>query len=241
MMTKTRSVVLRCVRYGDSSLVVDMLTEHHGRVSFMVRLSKSVKGKMRRNLFQPLTLLEVDFDFKNHSGLQRLGDVRLAAPLPSLLSDPYKLSIGMFLAEFLSYATRDESDNALLYQFVENSLRWLDGVGGQFSNFHLVFMIKLSRFIGFLPNTDDYHEGDFFDMLNGCFCKHVPLHGHFLTAADAAKIGLLMRIEYSTMHLVCMSRLDRDRCLDVILEYYRLHVPGFPQLKSYPVLKELFQ
>lgn len=240
MMTQTRAIVLRNVRYGDNSLIVDMLTERHGRMSFVIRLSKSSRGKMRRQLFHPLSLLELDFDLRTRSTLQRLHDVRISFPLPSLLTHPYKLTIGLFLAEFLSHATQDESENPLLYQFVENSLQWLEGKDGRFSNFHLVFMIKLSRFIGFLPNTEDYHENDYFDMLNGCFCSKVPLHSHFLVAADAAKINLLMRLEYSTMHLVSMSRADRDRCLDVILEYYRLHVPGFPELKSYPVLKELF-
>lgn len=241
MMTKTKAIVLRSVKYADNSLIVDMLSERCGRVSFMVRLSKSPKGKFRRNLFMPLTILEVDFELKQTSSLSRMKDVHLVMPLPSLMTHPYKMSIGMFLSEFLVYATRDESDNIPLYNYVENSLLWLDGVRDKFSNFHLVFMIRMTRFVGFLPYTEDYHDGDYFDMLNGSFCAKAPMHSHFLPPDDASKIGLLMRLGYPTMHLCAMTRQERNRCMDVILEYYRLHVPGFPELKSHHVLKELFQ
>ena len=233
-------MVLRTVKYGESGLVVDMLTEKQGRVSFMVKLSKSPRGRFRKQLFMPLTLVEVDFDFRLKVSLQRLLDIRIAQPLPLLAMDPYKLSIGMFLAEFLCHATRDEHDNESLFNFVAFSMEWLNDVESGFSNFHLVFMMRLSRFLGFFPNVDDVLEGGYFDLLNACFTPDVPRHGHFLKPSEASKIGLLMRLSYQTMHLCAMSREERNRCTEVILEYYRLHVPGFPQLKSLSVLKELF-
>lgn len=239
-LTRTRALVLRAVKYGDSALVVDMLTEQHGRVSFMVKVSTSSKGKMRRQLFMPLTMVEMDFDFRLKASLQRVRDIRLVQPMPSLATHPYKLSIGLFLAEFLTYATRDERDNAPLFQFVAYSLEWLDGVSSAFSNFHLVFMMRMSRFVGFFPNVEDVVEDGFFDLLNACFTSEAPRHGHFIAPQEASKIALLMRLTYQTMHLCAMSREERNRCTEVILEYYRLHVPGFPQLKSLPVLKELF-
>ena len=240
MMTRTKAVVLRTVRYGDSSLVVDMLTEQQGRVAFMVKVSKSAHGKMRKQLFQPLNVVEVDFDLRLKASLQRLRDIRMAVPLSSLHLDPYKLSIGMFLAEFLSHATRDEHDNQLLYQFVESSILWLDEVGQGFSNFHLVLMIRLTRFIGFFPNTEEMEPQAYFDLINGCFSSTPPPHAHFLMPAEAGKIGLLMRLNYKTMHLCAMSRAERNRCTEVILEFYRLHVPGFPEMKSLEVLRQLF-
>ena len=153
---------------------------------------------------------------------------------------PFKLSMTMFLAEFLTYATRDERDNSPLFQFVAYSLEWLDGVSEGFSNFHLVFMMRMSRFIGFFPNVEDVVENGYFDLLNACFTTNVPHHGHFVVPEEASKIALLLRLTYQTMHLCAMSRDERNRCTEVILEYYGLHVPGFPPLKSLPVLKELF-
>ena len=219
--------------------MVDMLTEALGRVPFLVKVTQSSKGKMRRQFFMPLTLVEVDFDYRQRASLQRIRDIRISHPLPSLGMDPFKLSIAMFVAEFLCHATRDEHLNEPLFQFVSFSLQWLDGVERGFANFHLVFMMRLSRFVGFFPNTDE-REGRYFDLLNGCFTSSVPLHGHFLAPAEASKIGLLMRLNYKTMHLCAMSREERNRCTEVIVEYYRLHVPGFPPLRSLEVLRQLF-
>jgi len=239
-VTKTAAIVLRVVKYGDSGLVADMLTESHGRVSFMVRLSKSGKGKMRRQLFHPLSILEIDFDFRPKSQLQKLRDVRLLQPLHSLMSDPMKLPVAMFVGEFLSYATQGESDNPALFSFVTMSVEWFDGVERPSPNFHLVFMIRLSMFVGFFPNTEDDLEDGYFDLLNACFCSSRPLHSHYLEPFEASKISLLMRLTYPTMHLCAMSRKERNRCTEVILDYYRLHVPGFPQMRSTSVLRELF-
>jgi DNA repair protein RecO (recombination protein O) len=240
MMTKTKGLVLRSVKYGEGALIVDMLTEKVGRVSFLVRLSKSQKGKMRKQYFMPLTLVDMDFDYRVKASLQRLRDIHIWLPLSSLALHPYKLSIGLFLAEFLCHATRDEHDNEALFQFVTFSMQWLDGVERDFSNFHLVFMMRLSRFIGFFPNVEQANEGGYFDLINGCFTDRIPDHAHFLIPEEAGKISLLLRLNYKTMHLCAMSRVERNRCTEVILEYYRLHVPGFPQLKSLDVLKTLF-
>jgi len=126
MEVKTKAIVLRTVKYGDSRMIVDMLTAHSGRVSFACTLSKTNRGKIKKQLFQPLTILEIDYDERTTTELQRLRDVRMAHPYASLPFDPYKLSIGMFLTEFLLYATRGEHDSEHLEDFTEKSLLWLD-------------------------------------------------------------------------------------------------------------------
>ena len=239
-LTKTSAIVLRVVKYGDTGLVADMLTESHGRLSFMVRLSKSGKGKMRKQLFMPMSVVEIVFDFRQKAQLQELSDIRLLQPMSSVMTDPMKLPVALFLAEFLCYATRGEHDNPTLYSFVAMSMEWFDEVERPTPNFHLIFMIRLSMFVGFFPNTDDGDEGGYFDLLNASFSSSRPMHTHYLEPAEASKISLLMRLTYQTMHLCAMSRDERNRCTEVILEYYRLHVPGFPQMKSLAVMREIF-
>ena len=146
----------------------------------------------------------------------------------------------MFLAEFRYRALREEAENGPLFAYLEHSIRWLDECDRSFSNFDLVFLMRFSLFLGLYPNTEDYREGCFFDMLNACFVSVRPLHGAFLKPEEASRINLLMRMNYETMHLFTMSRLERNRCLVIMNDYYRLHLPDFPVLKSLDVLKELF-
>ena len=77
-------------------------------------------------------------------------------------------------------------------------------------------------------------------MLNARFTPIQPSHGAFLKPDEASRINILMRMNYETMHLFAMSRAERNRCLTIINDYYRLHLPDFPLLKSLDVLKELF-
>lgn len=240
MEVKTKAIVLRTVRYGDSRMIVDMLTASVGRVSFACGLSKTNRGKIKKQLFQPLTLLDIVFDYRTTMELQRIKDVRMARPFVSIPFDAYKLSIGLFLAEFLVYATKGEQDGNQLEEFTEKSLLWLDNAVDGFANFHLVFMIRVSLFVGFYPNLDGYSDGAWFDLRDGSFTMTCPSHPDYLNPDDSRRILLLTRMNFDNMRLFSMSRVDRNRCLDVIMTYYRLHVANFPVLRSLEVLRKLF-
>lgn len=240
MLTKTPAIVLHSLKYGETRLIVDMFTRSHGRLSFIVSLPKSVKGKIKKQFFQPLTMLEIEVDVRPRLQLQKLSDVRLLHPFSTIPFDQHKLSISLFVAEFLYYALRGEQQNALLFDYVINSLQWLDSQEDRFANFHLVFLMRMSRFLGFYPNLDDYATGDYFDLRESVFIPAPPVHRDFLRPQEAEKVQLMMRMDFPTMHLFQMSHAERNRLLEVALSYYRLHLPDFPELKSLSVLQELY-
>ena len=240
MLTKTRAIVLRNIKYGERKMIVDLLTQQHGRVSVVANVPTTQRGKLKKQYFQPLSILNVELDQRPSATLHHLRDARLAVPFASIPFHPVKLSITLFLAEFVYYSTREEQLNPTLFDYIETSLRWLDSCQTSFANFHLVFMMRLSRFIGFFPFLDDYREGDIFDLRAGTFAPVAPLHADFLPAVDAARIGTLMRMNYESMHLFRMTHDDRNRIVDVIIHYYRLHVPNFPEPRSLTVMKELW-
>ena len=241
MLTKTQAIVLHAIKYGETRLIVDMFTRSHGRLSFIVSLPKSPKGKIKKQFFQPLTLLEIEADVRPRLQLQKLSDVRILHPFSTIPFNQHKLSIALFIAEFLFYALRSEQQNALLFDYIIDSIQWLDGQDSRFANFHLVFLMRLSRFLGFYPNLDDYATGDYFDLRESIFCAQPPVHHDFLHPHEAEIVQLMMRMDYATMHLYQLSHHDRNRLLEVALTYYRLHLPDFPELKSLGVLQELYQ
>jgi DNA repair protein RecO (recombination protein O) len=244
--SKTVAIVLHSVKYGEQKLIVDMFTRQWGRLSFAVQLSHSAHAKLKKQFFQPLTLLYIEADVRPQQPLQRISEVSLLTPLPSLLSDPSKLAIGLFVCEFLFHALRDEQQNEALFDYVRTSIEWLDGRETDFANFHLVFLMHLSRFLGFYPNLEGRGErGEevsdfFFDLREGRFCTSAPLHRDFLMPREASRIRLLMRMDFFSMHLFRLSRVDRNRIVELIVQYYRLHIPQFPELKSLSVLQELW-
>lgn len=239
MFIKSEGIVLRTVKYGDNSLLVDVYTSYNGCLPFMVRLPKSKKN-VNRLLFQPLTQIKFDADIRPNSKIHYFKEVKVDVVYHDIPNNIYKVTLVMFLAEFLSFVLRREGKNERLYEFLKFSLEWLDNCSGSFANFHLTFLLKLSLFIGFFPNVDNYHRGDTFDLLNGVYSTALPSPGRIIPADEARFVHSLLSMNFDTMHHFRFSHVQRVRILEVILDYYRLHVPNFPEMKSLEVLREVF-
>lgn len=240
MLVKTEAIVLHSIKYGETRLIVDAFTRSLGRLSFIVSIPKSPKAAIKKQLFQPMTLLAVEFDHRQRVQLQKLRSARLLHPYATLTTSPEKLAIALFCAEFLYHALRSEQQNEPLYDYVSRSMQWLDASESGFANFHLTFLMRLSRFLGFWPNLSGYVAGSLFDLHAASFTLLTPTHRDFLPVAEAQRVSMLMRMDFPTMHLFRLSRHDRNRIVEVLLLYYRLHLPDFPELKSLSVLQELF-
>lgn len=240
MLQKTTGIVLRSLKYNDTSLIVDIYTEAHGRVSYLVPVPKTRRGGVRPVLFQALSIVEYESDYRPRLALQRLKEVRPLYVFGSLPYDPHKSAVALFLAEFLHRALREEGENSALFAYLYYSIEWLDTCRAGAANFHLVFLMRLSRFLGLYPNLEDYRQGDCFDLRAACFATARPPHADVVLPEEASRLVQLARMNYDTMHLFAMSRAERNRFLSFILEYYRLHLPDFPELRSLNVLQELF-
>ncbi len=240
MLSSTKAIVLNSLKFQDERIIVNLLTEDYGRISSIIKISSSAKAKLKRQYFQPLFLLEIILDYRQASNFQKIKEAKLLTPLSSIPFDPYKLSISLFISEFLNCATRREQADDVLFSYIKNSILYLDGLREGFSNFHLVFMMRLTKFLGFYPNIDNFIKGDWFDLRSSCFTHEVPLHDDYLPPEEAEKISLILRMDFPTMHLYRISQRERLRLIDLIISYYRLHVNGFLELKSLKVMKELF-
>lgn len=240
MWHKTIGIVLHSLKYNDTSNIVDIYTRHSGRGSFVVPIPRSRKAALKNVLFQPLSLIEFEADFKPTTTLHKIKEAKSVSPFHSIPYNPYKSAIALFLAEFLYRSLYEESENEELFSYLEHSIEWLDRCTTKFSNFHLVFLMRFSRFLGLYPNVEDYVPGAYFDLQAACFTLDRPLHQSFINPEESSRINKLMRMNYDTMHLFEMNRIERNRCLTIINEYYSLHIPSFPQLKSLDVLQELF-
>lgn len=240
MLTKTDAIVLHAFKYGDSRMIADLFTREEGRLSVIVSLPKTSRGRLRKQLFQPLTLLDAEVDLRQRSQLQQLRDARLQTPFMSIPFNADKVAISLFVAEFLYHALRSEQRNEPLFNYIVSGVEWLDNSAAHYANFHLVFLMRLSRFLGFYPNLEGYSEGCLFDLRASSFCRHQPIHHDVLSPGESKLVELMMRMDFPTMRLFQLSHHDRRRLLEIILWYYRLHIPDFPELKSLDVLKQVF-
>lgn len=241
MLQKTRGIVLHTLKYSDTALIADIYTEVEGRVSFMVYVSRSKRSKVRPAVLQPLALVELEADLRPGVELQRVREARVAHPLPALPCDPRKATMALYLAEFLYRVLREQAGSPALFDYLWHSVICLDECHEGLANFHLVFLLHLLRFLGLSPNLDGFAPGTCFDLMAASFTVLPPRqHTHWLPAQETAHIPLLMRFNFRSMRFLRMNRADRARCLERIHEYYRLHLPGLPEMRSLDVLKEVF-
>lgn len=239
MIIDDEILIFHALRYSDDQLIVEGLARNYGRVSFVVRISHAPRAKVRHVIFQPMAVLEVQWEEKPRAKLMRPIAARVSQPWSSLHTSPIKAAITLFLAEFLLQVCRHEQSGELFFDYLLHSLTWLDTAEEGFANFHLLFLMRLAQFLGIAPNTSDTGL-PFFDLMAAEFVSRAPAHAYYIYGDEARAFEQLLRMNFSTMHLFQLTRMQRNRILELILTYYRLHIPSLPELKSWEVLREIF-
>ena len=239
MIIDDEILIFHALRYSDDQLIVEGLARNYGRVSFVVRISHAPRAKVRHVIFQPMAVLEVQWEEKPRAKLMRPIAARVSQPWSSLHTSPIKAAITLFLAEFLLQVCRHEQSGELFFDYLLHSLTWLDTAEEGFANFHLLFLMRLAQFLGIAPNTSDTGL-PFFDLMAAEFVSRAPAHAYYIYGDEARAFEQLLRMNFSTMHLFQLTRTQRNRILELILTYYRLHILSLPELKSWEVLREIF-
>ena len=240
MLYKTRGIVLHSFTYNDKYAITQIYTEEFGRVSYLTAKSKGKQTKVPKSLFHALSVLDLEVEHKNLRDIQRIKEAKVSLPLSSILSDPVKSTVSIFLAEFIFHITKDIQSNKTLFNFIYQSIQIFDWAEVGVANFHLVFMIRSSIFLGFYPNVEGYMPDMFFDMQNGEFVRTKPFHPHFLNPDDSRVFLLLLRMNYENMHTFSFSGKQRVSIINRILEYYKLHLSEFSEMKSLEVFQNFF-
>lgn len=238
MLVETSIIVLNYTRYYDSSVIVHALSEHYGRISFML-YGIATKKQSKLTAFQPLYLLDIQLYYKADRGLQKLKEYKLNPPLSNIVNDIRKSTLALFLAELISKTVKEEYADKTLFSFIKTSILFLEEIEYNLAFFHLVFLIKLSRFLGFAPesNTSNFR---YYDYKDGVHVTTKPYHKHYMVDADFQLCILLMNVNYSNLDEVKMDIKKRDSVLEILLDLYEIHILNFNSLKSYSVLKEVF-
>ena len=240
MLHKTRGITLYKLNYNDIYSIVQLYTEEFGPVSYLAAKSKGKKTRIPKSLFYSLSVLDIEVEHQNLRDIQRIKEAKIHAPFSSLLINPIKSAISIFLAEFIGKVVKDAQPNQLLFDYIFHSIQIFDLLERDYANFHLVFMIKMSRFLGFYPDVSGYKMGMFFNMQDGVFTNYKPLDTHFLNPNESKVFHLLLRMNYENMHVFRFSRHERKEIVCKILEYYRFHLSHLSEIKSLEVLHEVF-
>jgi DNA repair protein RecO (recombination protein O) len=239
MLHKTRGIVFKVTDYGDSSVIVQVYTEKFGLQSYIVNGAKKPKAKIHRNMLQPLHLLDMVVYHKNTGSVQRIAELKNVPVLQSIPYDIIKSSLTMFLNEVLYKSVKQQTPDENLFQFIFHSVELLDQQTSSPANFHLVFLIRLSRYLGFYPDQNKPWGADYFDMKDGVFTKYKPENWQYLSPPHTENFYQLLKYGFENMEHISLKNDERRYLLNKLLEYYAQHVEGFGNIRSHEVLEEV--
>jgi DNA repair protein RecO (recombination protein O) len=221
MLHKTKGIVFRYTRYGETSIIVTIFTEVFGLQTYIVNGVRSKTAKNRIALYQPLTLLDLVVYHRENASILRIKEVKCLYPFQTISSDIRKSSIALFICEVVNKAVKEESHAMELCEFLIRSLMSLDQLQHSVENFHLQFLIQLSRYLGFGPESPN-------EVLGGRMVseEEEKTLKKFITSNEIPS-----NVDYTS----------RANLLDALLRFYARHVENFGEMKSVQVLHEILK
>ena len=188
--------------------------------SYIVNGVRSAKASNKMSLFQPLTLLDLVVYHKENASIMRIKEVRCFYHYQSIYHDVKKSTISLFLNEVINKSIKEETHASEVCKFMFESLETLDRMASNFENFHLIFLIKLSRYLGFgLHNSTDI------------------LTGKMLNINEELIFNSLIDADYDTV--LTMTKTQRRELLDLIIQFYKAHTENMSEIRSIEVLREV--
>jgi DNA repair protein RecO (recombination protein O) len=234
----TKAIVLSSLKYSDSSLIVKCYTFEEGVKSYLIRgILKAKKGGLKVAYFQPLNQLKMVVNHNNKGALNSIKEVHITYPYKSIYTNIVKQSIVLFLSEILSNCIQEEEENTALFGYLETAFMWLD-IHDQIADFHLLFLLNLTRFLGFYPDISDSDRSGF-NLLEGNF-TNASYQKNVITGNDFYQFKKLLGIDFDDINRGFFNKKERQSLLKIIIQYFELHLDGFRTPKSLQILESVF-
>ena len=240
MNVSSKGIVLQTIKYSDSKRIIHVFTEKSGKVSFFQNIGKTQKGRSLRNTFIPLNIVDLEYVFFENKNFQRLKDYTIAYPYTNIPFNDIKRSVCLFLSEIIQKSITESSVNEQLFTFIENALKYYDLIPEKYSNFHLWFLLQLSKHLGFAP-LSTFVINSYFDMLEGVFVPFQPNHSFYLQPEKSEIFNKLLKTSIDDYHLINLPRILRNEILHDLVAYYKIHIQSVKEIKSLEILEEVYK
>ena len=239
MLITTNAITLSKLKYNDSDLIVKCYTEQTGISSFILKgVAKNKKGKQSKNAyFQSLSQLQLVFNYTNKKSLYYLKAIKPSYIYSTVHSNIFKSAIALFLADILSNVLKEEEKNETLFSYIETTLQWLDNQL-YFSNFHLLFLLNLTKYLGFYPDTSNQNF-NFFNLYHGKFQSNKS-DKYSISGENLTLLKQLLGTNFEAISSIEINSKQRQSFLNMILLYFELHLGRFKTPKSLQILNTVF-
>ena len=245
MLHTTKGIVLRTVKYGDTSIITTVYTELFGIQSYIVKgvrqHTKTSAGKA--GFFQPAAMLDMEVYHNELKQLQFIKEYQWSYLYEEVLFDVVKNTVAMFLIELLQHSLKQPEANPELFYLIEDSLKQLDkGNHTLTANLPLYFTLHLGSELGFRIHGNYSEQTQVLDLQEGMFISDKPLHPYYLEGLLAKTTSDLLAIPfYNELENISLNRVIRRELIESYLNYLSLHIQDFGEMRSFAILKEILE
>jgi DNA repair protein RecO (recombination protein O) len=246
MLLKTRGIILRSIKYSETSLICDVLTEERGLQSYIFSGVRSAKGSgsAKAGLLQLMTLLDMVVYHKdgNHTeggGLNRVKEIKPTHVYTQLPFDIVKRSIGLFCAEVAHKTLKQPDKNPALFQFLHDFFCYLDVTTASTINLPLFFLLELAAHLGFAPQGCADTDTPYFDMQEGFFTETLANERFTLDKSLSLQLSKLINVTIEENAALSLKTDERRTLIEKLIAYYNLHIENMPEVQSHRILREV--
>jgi DNA repair protein RecO (recombination protein O) len=234
MRNSNKAIVLSKIKYRDNDIIVKCYTKNRGVVSYLIKNAYNKKNTIA--YYQLLSQLNIEENYINNQTLHYISEVKLNTTYNTLHTNVLKSTVVMFLAEVLSSILKEEEENQALYEYLETALEWLDNEN-QFANFHILFLLKITKHLGFYPEKQN-DQSSVFNLETGLFENEISKYSLSDTNNDVLK--QLLGMKFDDLNALKLNAKQRQSFLNNLLVYFELHLGNFRKPKSLLVLNQVF-
>lgn len=232
-------ITLQTVRYNDRHSILAAYSREMGRVSFLISAANGREANRRRAILMPFAPVECVAGITPGRDIFTMRDPRPMFPMHIAHSDPIRVIVAMFMCEVTSSVLRENQEDPAMFEFLLQTAQALNNPAISIANFPLTFLYRLGVMTGIEPDTSGWRPGCMLDMADGIYRLSRPLHNKYLEPAESAAAAGMSRLTWTNMRAMKLTRAQRTRAIDLMLEYFTLHYTDLSSLKSLPVLRSL--
>ncbi len=238
MIVRTPAIVLSTIKYGEADLIARIYTKELGTQSYMLKgIRKSRKGKLRVSFFQPLTQLDLQTQHKGKGALEYIKEVSLSYTYVAIPVDIAKSSVALFFGEVLSQLLTEQQPDEQLFDYLSTVFQFLDQTS-HVANFTLKMLLDMSELMGFgIDKTSIAFP--YLNLLDGTFDNN-GLQPHHLSEQESSLIKAFLGTKFDNLEAIKINREQRAALLNLVLDYFKIHLHTFKKPTSLSILKQLF-
>ncbi len=241
MIHTTKGIILRTVKYGETSVIAGIFTELFGIQSYLVNGVRTQGKTSKAHFFQPSSILEMQVYHNELKNLQRIKDLRWSYLYKNILSDVTKNTVALYMVELLQKCLKQPEANPDLFSFCEDSFMQLDIAEDEVTaNFPIYFALQLPHFFGLRIQDNYSEERIFFNIRDGNFAMNFEPNAYFAEPGISFPISQLLKaMQPFELNEIKLNKNTRKAILSVLENYYAFHITDFGIMKTLPVLHEI--